>query len=53
MKNKPDAYGIFSTDLHVMKTWAVEKELLTIIKKIEELQTLLDDYENTNREDKK
>lgn len=47
---KPDAYGVFSTDLHILKTWATEKRLDSVIKKVEELQTLLDEYEKTNRE---
>ena len=52
MKNKPDAYGVFSTDLAILKRWAGEKGLTEVEGKAEELQTLLDEYEETNREDK-
>lgn len=52
MSNKPDAYGTFSTDLAILKRWAKEKGLTEVESKAEELQTLLDDYEATNREDK-
>ena len=50
MKNKPDAYGVFSTDLHVLKRWARGNGLTQIVGKAEELQTLLDEHEKTNRE---
>ena len=52
MKNKPDAYGVFSTDLAILKRWAKDKSLTEVESKTEELQTLLDEYEKTNREDK-